>query len=167
MLRMLRSTQIAFGEWIGSLETLETLAMPLEACSKEGPPKEAPPCLVYSPEPAWPFFYHSFHNMRAAGGATFLLFILVLAKPTPNASAPERFVTVSPEGDFMLGCQKFLVAGWNQLRAGAQRLRPALFPACLVRAVACLLGALRRAQPHVWRPGSVLHLLFGTPASPA
>ena len=126
---MLRTKHsFAIGDWIGS-------SRPYPCPWKPAPRRrhQSTTCLVYSPDPAWPCFFHSLRNMEAARGAALLLFILALAKPTPHASAPERFVTVSPEGDFMLGCQKFLVAGWNQLSAGAQRLRPALSSACLVR----------------------------------
>lgn len=43
-----------------------------------------------------------------------LLLCLAVACQVVSASAPEPFVSVSAEGDFVLGCQRFLVAGWNQ-----------------------------------------------------
>ena len=39
---------------------------------------------------------------------------LALRGQALGTSTPERFVTVSAEGDFVLGCQRYLVAGWNQ-----------------------------------------------------
>ena len=96
-----------------------------------------------------------------------LLLRLAVACQVVSASAPERFVTVSAEGDFVLGCQRFLVAGWNQhalavlielrsctkpccRRAGRiqeQRTAPlashpctALKTPCTHTAVVCLLG---------------------------
>ena len=53
-------------------------------------------------------------TMREGAHAGLLFICLALGGQAGGASAPERYVTVSAEGDFVLGCQRFLVAGWNQ-----------------------------------------------------
>ena len=55
-------------------------------------------------------------TMREGIPAVLILLFMAVASQivSASASAPERFVTVSAEGDFVLGCQRFLVAGWNQ-----------------------------------------------------
>ena len=53
-------------------------------------------------------------NMRGGIAPELLLLCLAVVYQVVSASARERFVTVSAEGDFVLGCHRFLVAGWNQ-----------------------------------------------------
>ena len=56
---------------------------------------------------------------------------LLQTNPRSNASTEEYFVTVSSDGNFALGCQKFFVAGWNQCGPGSSRTHQSRTPAQL------------------------------------
>jgi len=52
--------------------------------------------------------------MRAIGPISVIVFLAAAAGPASAADAQEQFVRVTPDGDFALGCNTFMVAGWNQ-----------------------------------------------------
>lgn len=52
--------------------------------------------------------------MRAIGLISVIVFLAAAAGPARAADAQEHFVRVTPDGDFALGCNTFMVAGWNQ-----------------------------------------------------
>lgn len=53
-------------------------------------------------------------TMRAIGPISVIVFLAAAAGPARAADAQEHFVRVTPDGDFALGCNTFMVAGWNQ-----------------------------------------------------
>jgi len=63
--------------------------------------------------------------MRAIGLISVIVFLAAAAGPARAADAQEHFVRVTPDGDFALGCNTFMVAGRRGDGPGSTRGRGA------------------------------------------